>query len=178
MQPSNCGFLLLSPDCTATGRHAEALGWLGRRGVTVVKSAWGVLQSASVDVLYASNRASRPACPSDELVNRLFTMGPSLGMLVTGPPWCDIHSYLARLKGASDPSQGSPAEHLRPFLGATNRVLNFVHSSDGPAAAEIDSQMFFSLAASVDSKATGLAPALAADPLVTMSGFGVRCRLK
>lgn len=139
---SSVGFIIFSPDCTTTGRYLQAIDWFRQRGVVFRRFAWKRLKPAETAALYATNRQHRKEDPMDLLVDRLFALDHSLGALVTIPCAQDVHDRLKQLKGPSDPTEASPT-HLRRFLGATNKILNFVHTSDDTLAAESECEVFF-----------------------------------
>lgn len=173
------GFVLFSPDCTVTGRHREAIDWLYQRGIVFCAFVWKKLSTAEVDFLYQENRRRRGRDSLDELVDRLFTLDQSLAALVEAPGIQDIHSYLAELKGPSDPAKSTP-HHLRRWLGATNKILNFIHTSSTANDAARESRLFFETANRQSSSPMAELPAApgSLSHLPSISGLFVRCKLK
>ncbi|WP_228182856.1 nucleoside-diphosphate kinase [Streptomyces anulatus] len=138
----NSGFLLFSPDAVGSGHqrfallHLASLG-IRAKGVAVVRPT-----PEQIAALYGKNRRGRPPEAEDLLVDRLFAAGPSLAywLVFDGRPETpSMTDTLRVLKGPSDPAGCLPG-HLRHILGAENRLMNGVHSSDSPeeASAELD----------------------------------------
>lgn len=175
---SDMGFILFSPECTTTRLYLDALGWLSERRVVFCGFAWRKLSQADVAYLYASNRQNRNYGPLDELVDRLFSLDYSLAARVRIPGISNVHEYLTRLKGPSDPAMATP-RHLRRWLGATNKILNFVHTSDTAAAASEESRLFFEECREFPPSTRVVPPEPPSlQRIPPVSGFLLRCKLK
>jgi nucleoside diphosphate kinase len=105
---------------------------------------WIRVESGQVAKLYARNRLSRQRNRFDLLVDELFSFGYSLAALVQprGGGAMDASTILRDLKGPADPWQAEPY-HLRRRLGATNSILNCLHTSDTTADACTEALIFF-----------------------------------
>ncbi|MFF9350245.1 nucleoside-diphosphate kinase [Streptomyces sp. NPDC014734] len=135
------GFVLFSPDATGSGRQWPALRYLGTLGIRVKGVAPLRPTSEQIAALYGKNRRGRAPEAEDLLVDRLFAAGPSLACWLVSDhlDTPSLTDTLRALKGPSDPAACHPG-HLRHVLGAENRLMNGVHSSDSPeeALAELD----------------------------------------
>jgi nucleoside diphosphate kinase len=138
-------FVLLSPDCVLSGNTGNALRFMAERGVRVIAHRWHCLSAAEVARLYASNRKARPSTAMDDCVDALFSLSASLCCLVTSAEGLQgeaLHRLLLDLKGVSDPFKCRP-DQLRRVLGATNKILNLVHTSDSAADSLAEGAIFF-----------------------------------
>lgn len=141
----NSGFLLFSPDAVGPGHQRFALLHLAALGIRVKGVAPVRPTAEQIAALYGKNRRDRPPEAEDLLVDRLFAAGPSLAYWLVSdghpeaPDTPSLTDTLRALKGPSDPAGCLPG-HLRHILGAENRLMNGVHSSDSPqeAVAELD----------------------------------------
>lgn len=75
---------------------------------------------------------------------RIYTHGPSIKLLFRLPGDTSPAGLASRLKGPSSPYLGSCGQ-IRRDLGATNRALNLVHTSDGPISSAREFLIFNSL---------------------------------
>lgn len=143
---ASVGFLLFSPDSTVTRLYNNACLWLEQQNIRFLAFSWARLRSEDVQQLYLKNRMGRAAVPEDRLVDELFSLGYSLGVLACLGSSCireeSIYSYITALKGPSSPRKTKP-ENLRWHLGATNKILNFVHSSDDSLSASKEAAICF-----------------------------------
>jgi nucleoside diphosphate kinase len=140
-----CTFALLSPDCTLSGQTAAAIRFMSERGVTVVAHRRHRLSPNEVAQLYAGNRSSRPSTLLDTLVDELFGLSESVCLLLSSTaklPDEAFHRLLLDIKGPSDPFNCHP-DQLRRTLGATNKILNLIHTSDTPADSLREGALFF-----------------------------------
>ncbi len=138
-------FVLFSPDCVLSGTTHAALHLMAQRGVRLLAHSWHQLSTQEVATLYASNRSCRPPTILDGLVDDLFGLSPSLCCLATSAdklPDEALHRLLLDIKGPSDPFK-CRSNQLRRALGATNKVLNLVHTSDTPADSLREGAIFF-----------------------------------
>ncbi|WP_405710604.1 MULTISPECIES: nucleoside-diphosphate kinase [unclassified Streptomyces] len=137
----NSGFVLFSPDATGSGRQWPALRYLDTLGIRIKGVALPRPTSEQIAALYGKNRRDRAPEAEDLLVDRLFAAGPSLACWLVSDhlDTPSLTDTLRALKGPSDPAACHPG-HLRHVLGAENRLMNGVHSSDSleEALAELD----------------------------------------
>ena len=136
-------FVLFSPDATVTGLYKEALRSLRAAGFVPKAAKWVQLAPGDTDRLYAGNRSSRARTWGDRLVDRLFALDLSLAVVfghVTLPAReaCDA---LVSLKGPSAPGNVRPGQ-LRWDLGASNRIMNLLHTSDDPRTSRDEAALF------------------------------------
>ncbi len=139
-------FILFSPDCVLSNKVSRALSFLGQHGVGIRAYRWRRLSADEVGFLYHKNRVNRKLSKLDLLVDRLFDFGESLGCLVypvSGSSQGFLHSRLSGLKGDSDPFMCNEGQ-LRRVLGATNKLLNLIHTSDSPEDSLREASIFFS----------------------------------
>ena len=133
-----------------------------------------------MDSLYAGNRCGRAREAADEYVERLFTSGQSLACWLTSPEaeGSALVETLSVLKGPSDPADCRPG-HVRHLLGAENRIMNGIHSSDSYELAlnEIDILGIGDTWQPTD-EAGVVPPPGAALPELTLSALAVACRLR
>jgi nucleoside diphosphate kinase len=170
-------FALFSPDCVLSGKTCEALTFMSERGVLVLAHRWHRVSVDEVGKLYASNRSSRQATQFDEIVDELFGLSASLCCLLTSRQRLTgdaLHRFLLDIKGPSDPFNCRP-DQLRRALGATNKILNLVHTSDTPADSMREGALFFPEIHSLADHAQGVAPESVTyecrQQRVTLSGF-------
>lgn len=138
-------FFILSPDSILSGRAVPALDRLSSCGLRVVGYRWHRLSPCDVNSLYAKNRVARSRSPFDDLVEQLFAQAESLcGWLALDERAIDFSPFdvLQRLKGPSDPCKCT-AEQLRRILGATNKVMNLIHTSDDGAESVRECEALF-----------------------------------
>jgi nucleoside diphosphate kinase len=114
-------------------------------GLKLVGARWHQFTSVDVDCLYRTNRSARARSAVDELVDELFLFGESLCGLVGGSADMDpetVHQKLVQLKGPSDPFDCREGQ-LRRDLGATNKVLNLIHTSDSALDSRNEARRLF-----------------------------------
>ncbi len=93
---------------------------------------WHRLNPTDVAKLYATNRAARARTAFDGLVEMMFASAESLCGWLSGSDRSDdisLFQMLNTLKGPSDPCRCLRGQ-IRRKLGATNKVMNLVHTSD------------------------------------------------
>ncbi len=140
-----CGFVLFSPDATVTGVYRDAVDFLSKSGFAFVGYRWTRVRKEELDVIYRRNRLHDNPSGQHSLVDRLFDLDFSLAacVLYQGDDLSLDASYLLKCaKGPSNPSAAKP-EHMRSILGAGNKILNFVHTSDSSNEALIEASLFF-----------------------------------
>ena len=106
---------------------------------------WFSFTLDKVNGLYKDNRKLKPNKKMEKLVDQLFLSGDSLCCLVTTAKVSDandLHKVLAALKGSSNPFLCTPSQ-IRRLHGATNKILNLIHTSDSPCKTKQESKLFF-----------------------------------
>lgn len=176
-------FVLFSPDATTTGLYDEGLRFLRERGFEVESSWWARPVASQIAELYEANRRGGQTAYQDLLVDWLFLYDYSLACIVRscegGEPHRSAVARLRELKGPSDP-RGCRPSHLRWVLGAENKVMNLVHTSDSSAAAARESALFTSCKVPADVLSTsplGSPPPDLAER-ASISALVVLCELK
>jgi hypothetical protein len=167
------GLIVFSPDATVLGLHRIAIARLQSVGIEVSLFRWGVIGPQQTARLYQHNRLKMPRPTLDELVDRLFAIGPSLVCRVCTQSG-DIFEKLTALKGPSRPSRCA-SHHLRRQLGAENAILNRLHTSDSQSSAELEAE---ALSDALQSSQNGAEPGMAMDERESTSAAEVFCRLK
>ncbi|MBB4041643.1 nucleoside diphosphate kinase [Microvirga flocculans] len=131
--------LLLKPDAIRSGKADGILAAIFDKGYHAV-AALPVLNPREryFEDLYKFNltlRNSQNQIASWWVNRQLYTMGPSLIMVVTrpGPLPASLHAELASLKGPSNPYQARPGDLRYDFAGC-NRSVNLIHTSDDPVS--------------------------------------------
>ncbi|MFM7907786.1 MAG: nucleoside-diphosphate kinase [Microcystis sp.] len=177
-------FILFSPDCTVTRLYLDAIDWLRSRKIIFLAFSWKRLSIVDTQNLYRKNRSSRSHTYLDDLVDELFSLDYSLASLVSlENSFSDdtIYSELIELKGPSNPQQAKSI-HLRRWLGATNKILNFIHTSDDSQATINEASLFFDLnnIKYFPKDNHNILPAPPSDlrKLRSVSGFAIRLALK
>jgi nucleoside diphosphate kinase len=125
-------FFVLSPDCVSSGLARPILRRFTSAGLDVAHARWHRFNLEDVQRLYQRNRKGNQRSRLDELVNELFIKGDSLCGVVratNGEVLEDVHAKIKYLKGPSNPFLCKEWQ-LRRALGATNKVLNLIHTSD------------------------------------------------
>lgn len=140
------GFILFSPDATTTGVYCDAIKIIRSQGLLFNAFLWTRLQPWQVNYIYEKNRKTSASGEYiHSLVDKLFSLDYSLACLVQAPYNFETQSvpaFLRDLKGPSDPRKLQP-HHLRSMLGAGNKVLNFVHTSDTLEETQREAALFF-----------------------------------
>lgn len=139
--------VLFSPDATTTGLYRRGIDCIEASGLFVLDAVWVRLSQFQVNELYAENRLKGHS-EFDDLVDTLFTLDWCLALKVCSRATIDgatLHRLLKILKGPSEPAKQAVGQ-IRKELGAENRLMNFVHTSDSTA----DSQREFALVVSGD----------------------------
>ncbi|MER5887192.1 nucleoside-diphosphate kinase [Streptomyces sp. NPDC001941] len=139
---SRCVVVVVSPDSFLRG--------VGRRVVDEVLScgceqlASRVVQPGSLllDTIYddLAQRRIHFGTYRYRAIDTLYSLGPSLALLLRGMP--QIHGHFTALKGSGALERASP-DSLRLRLGAVNTILGLLHASDSPEEAELDWRTFF-----------------------------------
>lgn len=129
-------FVLLKPDAVMSGKAKQVIDFLEHSGLNVVDvSALLQPHPSQFEQLYKFNLTrynQQNMLGAWWLNRRLYEMGPSLLLVVRSRGGrCTAHTIVSTLKGPSSPYQGRVNE-LRYELGASNRSINLMHSSDGP----------------------------------------------
>ena len=135
----------MSPDCILTDNVNKVFESLLLHGVEIAFGKWVRLTAADVDLLYSKNRATRGRSTLDGLVDDLFSQDWSLCALAREAKPASpvpLHDLLRSIKGPSDPFKAE-SSHLRRALGATNKIQNFIHTSDDQSASEYEAPLLF-----------------------------------
>lgn len=179
-------FILFSPDCTVTRLYGDAINWLRSRKIGFLAFSWKRLSPIDTHNLYLRNRSSRAHTDLDDLVDELFSLDYSLACLVNFEkdtfPEEILHSKLMEFKGPSNPHQAKSI-HIRRYLGATNKILNFIHTSDDFNATLHEANIFFDLKSTkifLKDRCENILPPPPCDlgKLRSVSGFSIRLELK
>lgn len=141
---------IFSPDATTTGLYERGVQCIEGAGLRILDGLWVRLPPSLTNTLYRANRA-KGRTHFDDLVDLLFSLDWSLALRIGPNPAGSmkaetLHQRLKDLKGPSDPSRQQPGQ-IRKELGAENRLLNYVHTSDSYR----DSLREFSVVASGES---------------------------
>jgi nucleoside diphosphate kinase len=137
-------FTMLYPDALVRHLGIAVLDRIEAAGFEPI--AWHVLwhRPEDLDSFYGRNITEVWHTYLYRLVDQLFALGPTVGMLVadrqpTAGPTC--YRRLVQAKGASDPARAAPGT-IRADLGSINKILSLVHSSDGRAESIEESTVF------------------------------------
>lgn len=137
-------FTMLYPDALARHLGTAVLDRIEAAGFEPV--AWRVLwhRPEDLDLFYGRNIIEVWHTYLYRLVDQLFGLGPTVGILVAArPPASGPARYrrLVQAKGSSDPARAAPGT-IRGDLGSINKILSLVHSSDGKAESIEESAVF------------------------------------
>lgn len=136
-------FMLFSPDAVEADLTSPILERLMQLGIQPARVKYIDMRGEKLEKLY-SHQLDRMT-PHWWLVEKLFSMGRSMAVLLVGDP--QSHTSLAervtKLKGKSDPAKCNP-DTLRLIYEAENRVINLIHSPDEPEDFWKESRLFFS----------------------------------
>jgi nucleoside diphosphate kinase len=135
---------MLYPDALARHLGIAVLDRIEAAGFEPV--AWRVLwhRPEDLDSFYGRNIIEVWHTYLYRLVDQLFSLGPTVGILVAArQPTAGSASYrrLVQAKGSSDPARAAPGT-IRGDLGSINKILSLVHSSDGKAESIEESAVF------------------------------------
>jgi nucleoside diphosphate kinase len=137
-------FSLIAPDALARHVGGEVLRRMTAAGFTPV--AWKPFYRRPVALDSFNERNISQVWKSYlyRLVDRLFTAGPSIALLLhddAPDPGVSSHDRMRALKGASQPELVKPGT-IRGDLDSTNIMLALMHSSDTPEESREESVVF------------------------------------
>lgn len=126
-----------------TGIYKEGIKQIQKNNLIFVDFKWTRTNDGIIDKLYGKSKNSKNH--NHSLVLSLFNQGYSLACVVLATSkfkQLPVTQFLKNLKGPTDPAHHNNT-HLRKILGAENRVINYIHTSDTPKAALNELKLFF-----------------------------------
>jgi len=137
-------FAMIYPDALARHLGIAVLDRIETAGFEPV--AWRVLwhRPDDLDSFHARNIAHVWPTYFHRLIDQLFALGPTVGMLVAARQRAAGPASYRRLlgaKGHGDPARAEPGT-IRGDLGSINKILSLVHCSDCPADSVRESAAF------------------------------------
>ncbi len=127
--------IICKPDAVERGLVGEIVSRLESKGLRLAAAELRTIDKDTAGEHYAEHVGK----PFFEDLMAFITRGPSLLMVVEGPP--NTFSTVRRMMGATDPREALPGS-IRGDL-ATTTPENLVHGSDSPESAAREIKRFF-----------------------------------
>lgn len=138
----NFAFVIFSPDSIVTGVYREAIKLISAYDIDFFYCKWLKIKKEQVEMIYAENY--KISTFNNYLVEDLFSLDYSLVCILRSDSNINIIEFLKDYKGPSNPLI-SEDDKLRNILGAENKILNFIHTSDSRDDALREAKIFFPL---------------------------------
>jgi nucleoside diphosphate kinase len=131
---SLAGLVVLTPATLMTGRVQDAFRFLEEHGLTITFQKALTFDAASVQEIWKYQLTTFTSDRWSQII-AVLTIGPSLLCVVRASNLdgrsASAPAFIKSLKGPSDPEDCEPYT-IRRRLGAINKVVNMLHSSETP----------------------------------------------
>ncbi|WP_329563515.1 nucleoside-diphosphate kinase [Streptomyces uncialis] len=130
-------FVMVSPDCIVRRLVRDVLRRFAEIGLEPVGWRLATVTPDRIDRMSELQQLTADKVYRYRALDALFRLGPALMIVLAdqlGRSADDFYAQAKDLKGDAEPSHARPGT-IRHDLGATNKVLNLVHTSDSPQAA-------------------------------------------
>lgn len=135
-------FCLIAPDAIRRHLVGPILSRFAARGLEPAGWCLRELTSLQIDTMHKLAMARSTHAYRFRCLDLLFALGPSILLRLADTGRVDDSPYSRALavKGASDPRDAAPGS-IRHDLRAINVIMSLLHTSDGPAESQHESEL-------------------------------------